>query len=224
MHVCLFDIDGTLISSGGAGKAAMLAAMESAFGVSQMRDGVPFSGRTDRAIARDLFQVHGIAPDAANWQRFVASYLDSLPRCLHTHSGKVLPGISRLLELLQARPNVVVGLLTGNLREGARIKLSHYGLYHHFPFGGFGDQHYCRNEVAREAVQALESHLRGPANSDRLWVIGDTPLDVQCARAIGARVAAVCTGLHSSEELAGERPDLLFTDLSDPSPLLALLA
>jgi phosphoglycolate phosphatase-like HAD superfamily hydrolase len=132
----------------------------------------------------------------------------------------VLPGIEAFLNTLAGRDDVAVGLLTGNLRAGARLKLGHYGLFDHFAFGGFGDHHWERDDVAREALAAVQAHLNGRARTERIWVIGDTPLDVQCARAIGANVAAVATGWHSREELAAAKPDLLLTDLSDPAPLL----
>jgi phosphoglycolate phosphatase-like HAD superfamily hydrolase len=221
MHVVLFDIDGTLVSSGGAGRAAMEAALTSVFGVRAGADGVPFSGRTDRAITRDLFRRHAIEESAANWQDFLAAYLGHLPGCLQEHRGLVLPGITALLEQMATRKDVTLGLLTGNVREGARLKLGHFGLFHHFAFGGFGDHHHDRDEVAREALAAAHDHLRG-RKPQNVWVIGDTPLDVRCARAIGARAVAVATGWHSREELAGSRPDLLLTDLSDARPLLAL--
>lgn len=221
MHVCLFDIDGTLLSSGGAGKAAMEAALASAFGVRQIVGRVPFAGRTDRAIGRDLFRVHAIAESPENWQRFVAEYLLHLPGCLTRHQGRVLPGIVQLLAHLQSRDATILGLLTGNLRDGARIKLSHYNLFHHFAFGGYGDHHWDRDDVAREALALVRRHCNGSERLDRVWVIGDTPLDVRCARAIGARVAAVATGLHSLDELAAEDPDCLLPDLSDPTELLA---
>ncbi len=220
MHVCLFDIDGTLLASGGAGRAAMEAALTTAFGMTNASYRVPFSGRTDRAIAHDLFQVHAIEASPHNFQRFVAAYLEHLPACLDSHQGQVLPGISSLLETLRNRPDVAVGLLTGNLREGARLKLGHYGLFDYFAFGGFGDLHLDRDQVAQEALAAVRSHLNGTVETDRIWVIGDTPLDISCARSIGARAVAVATGWHSLEVLAAERPDLLFTDLTDASPLL----
>lgn len=223
MHICLFDIDGTLLSSGGAGKAAMEEALPSAFGVNVMRHQVPFSGRTDRAIARDLFRAHGVEDSQENWQQFLGAYLQLLPDCLSRHNGRVLPGIAALLEHLAGRTGAVVGLLTGNVRDGARLKLAHYGLYEHFAFGGFGDHHLERNDVAREALAAARNHVTGTIDLDRFWIIGDTPLDVRCARAIGARVAAVATGWHSTAELALEQPDLVLADLSDPAPLLALL-
>jgi phosphoglycolate phosphatase-like HAD superfamily hydrolase len=222
MIVCLFDIDGTLLSSGGAGKAAMEAALETAFSLPRVFGDIQFSGRTDRAIGQDLFRLHGIEGSIANWDRFVGAYLQLLPSYLTRYKGRVLPGISSLLECLQARDDVAVGLLTGNIRHGARLKLAHYDLYHHFAFGGFGDDHFHRNDVALEALAEVQNHLGGPVDLSRLWVIGDTPLDVHCARSIGARVAAVATGWHSREELALEHPDLLLADLSDPSSLLDL--
>jgi len=222
MYVCLFDIDGTLLSSGGAGKAAMEAALATEFGTARSTDGVPFAGRTDRAIIRDLFQTHQIEDSAHNRQRFLAAYLHHLPVCLTDHKGQVLPGIAALLNCLQQRGDVAVGLLTGNVRDGARLKLGHYGLYHHFAFGGFGDNHLNREEVAQEALAAVRGHLEDRVESEQVWVIGDTPLDVRCARSIGARAVAVATGWHSLDVLAAEQPDLLLADLSDPSPLLVL--
>jgi phosphoglycolate phosphatase-like HAD superfamily hydrolase len=127
-----------------------------------------------------------------------------------------------LLECLSQKKDALVGLLTGNIRAGARIKLGHFGLFHHFVVGGYGDKHLCRDDVAREALAEVHNHLNGSFQLDRVWVIGDTPLDIRCARAIGARVAAVCTGWHRREELAAAQPDLLLTDLSDPKPLLSL--
>jgi phosphoglycolate phosphatase-like HAD superfamily hydrolase len=223
MPVCLFDIDGTLISSGGAGKAAMEAALRSEFGLAELVDQVPYSGRTDLAIGHDLLRCHGLEAGQASWQRLRDAYLRHLPASLAAHAGRVLPGIQALLQRLGERGDVVLGLLTGNIRAGARIKLGHYGLYDHFAFGGFGDDHLDRDDVARAALGALHAHLDGAADPARVWVIGDTPLDVRCARAIGARVAAVGTGWHSMGELAASRPDLLVEDFSDPAPLIAVL-
>jgi len=221
MRVCLFDIDGTLLKSGGAGKAAIESALSEEFGV-RIRGHVPYSGRTDRAIGRDLFLLHGIEPTPENWQRLRGGYLARLPDCLRRYRGQVLPGIVALLERLATADGFAVGLLTGNVRAGAKAKLGHFDLFHHFAFGGFGDEHFDRDDVAREALQAVQAHLPAPVPTERIWVIGDTPLDVSCARAIGARVVAVGTGWHSMTELAASKPDLLLPDLSDPAPLWAL--
>src|SRR5437867_8928474 len=133
MHVCLFDIDGTLLSSGGAGKAAIESALTEEFGVAICTH-VPYSGRTDRAIARDLFRYHGIEDGPTHWQRLLTGYLARLPGCLAGHKGKVLPGIAGLLQHLMPHKRVATGLLTGNVRAGARAKLGHFGLDHHFTF------------------------------------------------------------------------------------------
>lgn len=221
MHICLFDIDGTLLSSGGAGKAAMESALLDEFNLPAVRYQVPYSGRTDRAIGRELLGRHDIKPTSANWTRLLTAYLQRLPDSLTHHDGRVLPGITPLLEQLARREDVVIGLLTGNVREGARLKLGHYGLFDYFAFGGFGDEHFDRDDVAREALAAARRHCNGSLCVDRMWVIGDTPLDVRCARCIGARAVAVTTGWHSRDELAASGPDLLLDDLSDPAPLLA---
>jgi phosphoglycolate phosphatase-like HAD superfamily hydrolase len=220
MHVCLFDIDGTLISAGGAGKAALEAALAEAFGIDRPCERLELSGRTDTAILTDLVRHHGLDDTPAVRDRLIGAYLRHLPRCLEAKSGRVLPGIAELLATLRGRADVAVGLLTGNVRAGARVKLGHFGLYEHFAFGGFGDFHLDRDDVAREALAEARRHLDGAVVAERVWVIGDTPLDVRCARAIGARAVAVTTGWHSRAELADCEPDLLLDDLRDPASLL----
>jgi phosphoglycolate phosphatase-like HAD superfamily hydrolase len=220
MHVCLFDIDGTLIRSAGSGKAALEAALAVEFGRHQPIERMPLSGRTDRAIVADLLRSYGLPDVEENAARLIAAYLRCLPASLASGRGWVLPGVQSLLEWLRGRHGMAVGLLTGNLRAGARLKLGHFGLFEHFAFGGFGDLHLDRDDVAREALAEARRHL-GEVRPERVWVVGDTPLDVRCARAIGARAVAVCTGWHGREELADTRPDLLLDDLSDPAPLLA---
>ena len=220
MPILLFDIDGTLVRTGGAGKAAMEAGLRETFGVAEVRDVVAYSGRTDRAIARDLLAAHGIDPTPANQDRLRDAYLARLPESLHTFGGKVCPGVAELLGHLRPRPGVVLGLLTGNIRTGARHKLAHFGLWDYFACGGFGDEHYERDDVARLAMAEVRAHLGRDFDARDVWVIGDTPLDVRCARAVGARAVAVATGWHAAEELAGHDPDFLLADLSDHAELL----
>ena len=219
MKICLFDIDGTLLSSGGAGKAALESAFTEDFGVA-LRHHIPYSGRTDRAIMRDLFRLHDLEDTPARVEKLLAGYLARLPDSLNVRDGRVLPGILGLLDWLRNAGAYSIGLLTGNVRAGAKVKLGHYGLYQHFAFGGFGDHHYDRDDVAREALAVIRQEIDNVVPADQVWVIGDTPLDVQCARAIGARVAAVATGAHSVEQLAASKPDLVLADLSDPSRLI----
>jgi phosphoglycolate phosphatase-like HAD superfamily hydrolase len=222
MRVCLFDIDGTILHSGGAGKAAIEAALEEEFDV-RIRGRVEYSGRTDRAIGRDLFGLHAIEETPDNWHRLLRGYLARLPAMLRQHRGRILPGISTLLDRLADLDHVALGLLTGNVRAGAQLKLGHFGLAHHFAFGGFGEEHFDRDDVARDALKAAIAHVGRPVPSDEVWVIGDTPLDVRCARCIGARAVAVATGWHARDELEAAQPDLVLDDLSDPRPLMNLL-
>lgn len=222
MHVILFDIDGTLIHTRGAGRAALKCALIEDFGIERPDDNVPIEGRTDRGITRDLFAAHKIAETPENWQKFRDAYLRHLPEQLRNRLGTVLPGILSLLQSLQATEQIAMGLLTGNTRRGARIKLSHFGIDHYFVFGGFGDEHYQRNDVAREALKEVRTRHGADFDAGRVWVVGDTALDVQCARAIGARAVAVGTGAQTLEELRTAQPDHLFADLSDASRLQAL--
>jgi phosphoglycolate phosphatase-like HAD superfamily hydrolase len=222
MHVCLFDIDGTLIHTRGAGMAAMRDGLRDEFGVAQPTETVAIHGRTDRGITRDLFRIHGIDDIPEHWDRLRHAYLKLLPESLKKRPGVVLPGVVALLEMLSRRDDVLIGLLTGNTREGARIKLAHFGLDPFFEFGAFGDDHLERDDVAREALTQARQNADGEIDLARVWVIGDTPTDVSCGRAIQARTIAVTTGNHSRDELAAAQPDLLATDLSDPKPLLAL--
>ena len=122
--------------------------------------------------------------------------------------------------LCRERRGAAVGLLTGNIRRGAEIKLRHFGLWQHFPFGGFADGLCERDDVARGAVAAAEAYVGQPIDPDQIWVIGDTPLDVKCARAIGARAVVVATGWHEHEELVAAKPDHLLPDFSHARELL----
>jgi phosphoglycolate phosphatase-like HAD superfamily hydrolase len=220
MPIILFDIDGTLVRTGGAGKAAMEGALTSAFGVTELRDEVPYSGRTDVAIVADLLRVHGLAATPENCVRLRDAYLALLPTHLNEKGGEVCPGIPELLAALAGRPGMQLGLLTGNVRAGARTKLAHFGLWEYFAFGGFGDEHADRDDVARAALAAVRAHVGGAVSPADVWVIGDTPLDVRCARAIGANAVVVATGWHPADELKLCGPDLFFDDLSDHSRLL----
>jgi phosphoglycolate phosphatase-like HAD superfamily hydrolase len=230
MHICLLDIDGTLVLTGGAGQTAFAHALAADFGIPEVNRDVVFAGRSDRAIAMDLFRIHGIASTADNWRRFRAAYVSCLEKTLPTHKGHVLPGVENLLATLAARGDVAIGLLTGNIHEAARRKLSFYGLWQHFPFGGFGDEHEDRNEIAAAALAAAHTHLGGngerriphPASSSRVLVIGDTLHDVRCGQSIGARCVAVATGHSTADVLATGEPDVVVETLEDSGPILAL--
>ncbi len=224
MKLCLFDIDGTLLSSGGAGKAAMDLALASEFDIHVPIVHMSIAGRTDRSIARDQFQLHGVPNTQENWERLVAGYLRELPGSLERTAGAVLPGIGELLTQLKARADeFAIGLLTGNMQNGAHLKLQHYQLADFFSFGGFGDAHLTRELVAQEARQNGIEFLDRHVPSDAIVVIGDTPHDIRCARHIEAAAVAVTTGLFDRAELEKENPDLLLDDLTDPEPFWQLL-
>lgn len=222
MHVILFDIDGTLLNTGGAGTAALHAAMSVGFGATAIHE-VAVHGRTDRGIAAALFQLHAVDDSEENWIRFRDHYLDQLRIQLPQRKGHVLPGVVELLDQLRQRDSVALGLLTGNTQAGAQIKLEHYRLFDRFAFGGFGDHHPLRDDVAREALKAANGNFNGQIVSEKIWVIGDTPADVQCARAIGARALAVATGIHSRDELGAAKPDILFDNFEDTEKALAAI-
>jgi phosphoglycolate phosphatase-like HAD superfamily hydrolase len=218
MRVLLFDIDGTLIRSGGAGKAAMEAGLRSEFVVKEILDRVSYSGRTDPRIIRELLALHGIEPTDANVERLKAAYLSHLPGSLRRRGGSVLPGIAEALR--RERRGAVVGLLTGNIRAGAEVKLRHFGLWDYFPFGGFADGLDDRDDVARLALAEAERHVGRTIDPSDVWVIGDTPLDVKCARAIGAKAVVVQTGWHRRDELVACDPDHLLPDFTHAGDLL----
>lgn len=226
VYAVLFDIDGTLLHTGGAGQLAFADAFESEFGVGQLSGEVAFAGRSDRAIAYELMGVHDVPATETNWQRFRHAYLRRLPDALKLRRGRVLPGVLELLDALDLLEHPVVGLLTGNLEQGAACKLAHYGLGHRFGFGGFGDSSHDRCDIAAAALREAERFAAGraaPGNGRAIagaMVIGDTVHDIACARSIQAYAVAVPTGNTPADQLAAANPDLLLDDLTDPRPVL----
>jgi phosphoglycolate phosphatase len=213
MKICLFDIDGTLITTGGAGGRAMATAVVDEFGADPPRFDFPFGGRTDRSIVPDVFNAAGVEFTASNWQRFVKRYLLHLDRELSECDGHVYEGVLQVLDLVAAAAGVEVGLLTGNMEAAAWMKMDRFQLRDYFSFGGFGDRQAQRDDVAGEAAATVKERFGD--SYDEIIVIGDTPADVQCGRAIGATVVAVATGSGSFEELLATSPDHLFHTMSD---------
>ena len=177
-----------------------------------------FSGRTDPSILRDFFKYFGMEPSPDNYDRFFDPYYFWLDYMLHEMEGRVLPGVVRLIEELKALPEPpLIGLLTGNVRLGAEIKLRHYQLWHHFEMGGFGDDNEDRNQIAVVAKKRGEKMLGRRLKGSDIVVVGDTPHDINCARAIKAPCLAVATGGCTREELAAHKPRWLVDDLSQIS-------
>lgn len=222
-RLLLFDIDGTLILSGGAGEGALIDAMRDRFGVEEDLAGIVLAGATDARIAHALLAKHALPVTAENVARLLDGYLHHLPQRLPRHAGRVLPGIVTLLDRLQADPRCVLALLTGNLRRGAEVKLSHYGVWHYFAFGAFADDHHDRNELGPFARARAHQHHGEEFPPERIYVIGDTPRDIECGRAIGARTVAIATGIYPAEALAAHAPDHLFPDLSNTDAVVRAL-
>jgi phosphoglycolate phosphatase len=232
MHICLLDIDGTLLLSGGAGQKAFAQTLADEFGIGEIIHPVMFAGRSDRAIALELFRLHGLDESTDNWQRFCTGYLSRLEAALVANQGYLLPGAAALVTTLADRDDVALGLLTGNVREGAKRKLTHYNLWHRFAFGGYGDDHVDRCDIAAAALAAAREHINGHANGStsdgkkfdgEIIVIGDTTHDITCGRSIGARCVAVPTGHTTPDELRQSNPDLFLETLEDLAPILSLI-
>ena len=203
----------------------MASAVAQCFGVPADRAGVTFAGRTDRSIVLDLFALHDIPSTEQNIATFVRRFVELLPEHLQAKQGRVLPGVSTWLQRLGARDDLYLGLITGNLHRTAHLKLEHYGISSYFHNGaglrgGFGDDHVERDDVARMAMVQLRGLRANIVASEQVWVVGDTTRDIQCARAIGARVIAVATGGHDRSTLAAARPDVLVDDLTQATECL----
>src|SRR5438132_12663321 len=222
-RLLLFDIDGTLIHSGGAGVQALISAFRERFGITDDLRGIEIAGMTDSGIVASILKKYNIPATTENVSAFLDSYVHFLSLELPRREGKLLPGVLELLEKLKTRKHVVLALLTGNVSRGAQLKLGHYGVWHFFEFGAFADDHHDRNELGAFARdRAKEKHGR-EFSSEEIDVIGDTPRDIACGKALGARTIAVATGTWSREKLAQHDPDFLIDDLSDVDRLINTL-
>jgi phosphoglycolate phosphatase len=219
MHktLILWDIDGTILHSTGAGMKAMNHAMNTVFGLSGSFDGIEFAGSTDRLIIRQIFSRFGIEYSNENFANYVDGYVTALPQTLAASNARILPGISEILGHAAEHPNVAQGLLTGNLRRGAEVKLGFHDLWGYFPIGAFADDSEIRNELGPHALVRARDHWRVEFPLERVWIVGDTPHDVSCARALGARALAVATGTSSAADLAQHGPDAVLENLADPA-------
>jgi phosphoglycolate phosphatase len=220
----LFDIDGTLIRTAGAGVRGMNDAFERLHGRRDALHGIPVSGRTDRAILTDVF---------SRWNEELTDslvaplrdlYLDELAREMQATTGPgfgVLPGVHDALDVLENDPSFALGLLTGNFERGAAIKLGHFDLWHRFRFGAFGDVHTDRRALVPVAVERARA---SGIEASHIVVIGDTPLDVDCAHAHGARAVAVATGEYSLDDLAATGAEIVVDTLETLHPIAGRLA
>jgi phosphoglycolate phosphatase len=219
----LWDIDGTLILSGNAGMRALQVALHRVFAIDGSLADIDFAGRTDTWIMRAVFQKFELPATPENFTHFFAGYVAALPSELNNPHARVLPGVREILHAVAARGFVAQGLLTGNMRRGAEVKLAYHGLWDHFAFGAFADDSEHRNELGPHAVRrALERHGVNFA-ADAVWVIGDTPHDIACGKTIGARTLGVGTGGATLDQLRIHQPTAVVENLADTEAVLRLL-
>ena len=211
-RVILFDIDHTLLYTGGAGSYAMNLAFNEMFGVPNPFARVEFSGRTDRYILQEGLACHSIDGGCEkHLEPFTTRYYEILPRTLREREGYLMPGFPDLLDELSNQPDVRLGLATGNFSRAAYIKLEHYGVAGYFEAGGFGEESIERGDLVRAAITKMGNGAR----PDDILVVGDTPHDVQSALDNGVVAVGVATGNYSVDDLSAAGAHLAFTDFSD---------
>ncbi|HEY2924416.1 MAG TPA: HAD family hydrolase [Candidatus Eisenbacteria bacterium] len=218
MRLALFDIDGTLLREGIAPKLAFARALRETYDTTGPISGFRFAGMTDPQCVAEIMRMAGVSEEVifdrrnACLDRYVAHLKDEM----RNHDGaKLFPGVKELLARLSGRDDVLVGLLTGNVQRGAMLKLDRFKLGGYFRFGAFGNEHEDRGELARIALEKAEVIVGRRVGGEEATVIGDTPRDVACARAIGARAVIVATGLVSREELMAAEPDIILDSFED---------
>jgi phosphoglycolate phosphatase len=225
MKLLLFDIDGTLVLSGGAGKRAMNRVFEELYGYANVMEGITLSGRTDDKIMMDAYAKAGIEFSRAELDRFKERYFEIIKlEMLVDHNGKrIMPGVAQLLPELQKRDDIYLALLTGNWEQGGRTKIGYFGLDHFFPFGAFSDDSAERTELVPIAVRRFQEIFSLSPDPREVYIIGDTPADVQCAKPHGVVSVAVAAASHTVEDLQPFEPDVLLADLADLPRVLEIL-
>ncbi|PYR80811.1 MAG: phosphatase [Acidobacteria bacterium] len=219
--VLFWDIDGTLLTTGKAGVPAWEAAVKEVTGKDFELSSIRVPGLTDFQIAKRTFELVGVSGTDEDVARMVSRYEDMLPSTLPSKKGRVLPNVREILDVLAGRSDVRSYLLTGNTRRGARAKLTHYNLLQYFSDGAFAEDQGSRSSIAARALE-LARRL-GPIDEEQIFVIGDTPHDVECATAINARTIAVATGGYSIAELTAHHPWRVFEELPPPDEFLDLI-
>lgn len=225
-RLVLFDIDGTLLDPDGTGRRAMIAAFERVFGTAGPVDRYSMAGKVDSQIVLELMTGAGFPQEAVrdHLPAYFETYFDELRRILDQHQIRPLPGVIELLERLTAHPEVAIGLLTGNIARAAQEKLRAAGLAQYFDsLGAYGDDALSRPELPVIAVQRAKQALGREFRGKEVVIVGDTPSDIECGRAAGAKTIAVATGPYSCQELEAHRPDFCFPDLCDTEAVIAAI-
>ena len=215
IRLVLFDIDGTLVHTGGAGTAAFTKTFARQFHLHHGTEKMKFAGRTDVSLVREFFRIHDVTATPEHFREFFEHYIFWLQHILEQNGGEMCRGVRELIRDLQTLPQPpVLGLLTGNVQIGAEIKLRHFGLWELFQFGGFADDHEERDQIAAAAFRRARRVLGQELQPQEVVVIGDTPFDVRCGKFIGAKTVAVATGGSKLEELKKCGADWTVEDLT----------
>jgi phosphoglycolate phosphatase-like HAD superfamily hydrolase len=219
ISVLLWDIDGTLIRTGGAGMLALTKALAQFTGKEEDLSTVNLAGSMDGAVFEKICAPRGIHIDALS-----KAYLELLPQCLASCNGRIPPGVRKVLEITGESSQFCNGLLTGNIYPGAIAKLSHFGLWDFFKFGAFGNEASLRNELGPIAMEKANRYVGRLLPRESFWIIGDTARDVAVAKACGFRCLAVGTGFSPVGEIQAAGPDVFFSDLSDTEAVVRVLS
>jgi phosphoglycolate phosphatase-like HAD superfamily hydrolase len=224
VKLLLFDIDGTLIRSAGAGRDSMEKSFKKIYGIDDGFQNIHMMGRTDPSILKEALGNHDLEWREDEVTRFRDTYFQILEKEIEIpkEGKRICKGISELLAELQDRQGFVLGLLTGNWRTSGFIKLRHFGLDGYFSIGVFGDDSDQRDELVPIMMERFEKRRGFRPATKNVFVIGDTPMDVQCAKPHGVRTVAVATGFHTVDQLAPERPDYVFEDFGDTEKVVKI--
>ena len=215
IRLVLFDIDGTLVHTGGAGTAAFTKTFARQFNLHHGTERMKFAGRTDISLVREFFRIHDVTATPEHFREFFEHYVFWLHHILEQNGGEMCRGVREFIRDLQSLPQPpALGLLTGNVQIGAEIKLRHFGLWETFQFGGFADDHEERDQIAVAAFNRARRVLGNKLQPQEILVIGDTPFDVRCGKFIGAKTLAVATGGSQFEALKPCGADWTVADLT----------
>ncbi len=223
MKVVFFDIDGTMLDTRHSGRSAFSEALQRAFGWADGIEYIDFTGATDLDVIARIFANYGREPRDEDIELFFDILPAELELKCRSKPPIVLPGVLELLSVLGGRDDTILGLITGNIENCARIKLACAGVEHPFELGAFGHEHADRIDIARLAMKRAEKMIPAGGRIERIYIIGDSPSDMQAAKAIGATAAGVATGKPSQEELYAAGADVVLKDLSDLDQVLKLL-
>jgi phosphoglycolate phosphatase len=224
-HFLLFDIDGTLIRSAGAGKRAMERSFETVYGIQNGLRDIQMMGRTDPSILDEAIQLFHLDESQSKKDRFRDLYFKLLAEEIDIDrpGKKICAGVYSLLKRLEQRKDTLIGLLTGNWRRSGLIKLRHFGIDTFFKTGAFADDSPIRNDLPNIAITRAEKLIGKSVSKEHVFIIGDTPLDIQCARPSGVKTVAVATGVHTMDQLTDEQPDFCFNDFGDNESFIRMI-